>query len=302
MGVSWTARILAPAGLDRRRAQAAVQAALNDIVEQMSGWEPGSDLSRFNAAAAGTRQRLPAAMARVIERGIYWARESGGAFDPTLARLTDLWGFGPAGPAANPPAPDAVEAALAQGGWERIDLTEDGLLQPGGLGLDLSGIAKGYGLDAAANVLVRLGVRDYLIEIGGELIGAGVKADGSPWWVDVEAPPGLDPPAPPLRLALHGLAVATSGDYRRFARQGDRRIAHSLDPRTGRPLDNGVVSATALAATGMDADAIATILMVMGPEQGMAFAADRGIAAVMLHRHGETQCEAVSPALQDMLV
>lgn len=301
MGVSWNARFLAPAGFDRGRAQDRLQATLNAVVGQMSGWEDASTLSRFNNAPAGTTYALPSPMFEVVERAGHWARESGGAFDPTLAALVDLWGFGPAGAVDVAPSDDIIAQALAHSGWERLafDPATRTIRQPGGLALDLSGIAKGHGLDLAGRALRDLDVGDYLIEIGGELIGAGVKANGEPWWVDVEPPPGVA--LEPLRIALHGLAVATSGDYRRFREDGGRRLGHSLDPRTGRPVENGVVSVTALAKTGMDADAIATVLTILGPERSLAFARERDIAAQIVRLGARGPEEILTPALEEML-
>lgn len=301
MGVSWNARFLAPAGFDRSAAQAALQGSVNIVVAQMSGWEAASTLSRFNAAPAGTSHSLPSPMFEVVERACFWARESGGAFDPTMAALVDLWGFGPAGAVGTAPSDQSIADRLAESGWEKLalDPVARTIRQPGGLSLDLSGIAKGHGLDLVAATLRGLGVRDYLVEIGGELLGAGVKANADPWWVDVEAPPGV--PVEPLRIALHGLAIATSGDYRRFRDEGGRRLSHSLDPRTGRPVENGLASVTALADNGMDADAIATILMILGPEAGLAFAQERDIAAQMVRLTAGGVEEILTPALKAML-
>jgi len=214
---------------------------------------------------------------------------SGGAFDPTIGRLVDLRGFGPVAAPA-PPDAGAVDAAMTASGWRRLAFSagDRRLYQPGGVSLDLSGIAKGFAVDAVADVLARVGVVHCLVEIGGELAGRGVRPDGQPWWVDLETPPGVA--LPPLRIALHGIAVATSGDYRR----GD----HTLDPRTGRSIGNNVVSASVIAADALTADAWATALTVLGPVAGMALAAAEGIAARIVTREGR---EYLSPALAGML-
>ena len=141
-------------------------------------------------------------------------------------------------------------------------------------------------------------LRDFLVEIGGELRGEGVRPDGQPWWVDLEPVPGSR--LAPLRAALHGLSIATSGDYRRSFAHGGRDYAHTLDPRTGRPLDNGVASVTVLHPSCMLADAWATALTVLGPA-GMALAEREGLAAHMAVRAGTGFVEHLSPALQAML-
>jgi thiamine biosynthesis lipoprotein len=153
--------------------------------------------------------------------------------------------------------------------------------QPGGARLDLSAIAKGYAVDSVAQRLASEGLVSYLVEIGGELRGRGVKPDGQPWWVSVEPPPGC-----PLQVtsALSGWAIATSGDYRRFFEHGGRRYAHTLDPRTGRPLDDPPASVSVLHAECMAADAWSTALMVLGAGRGLALCEREGLSAVFLLR------------------
>ncbi|RYF90283.1 MAG: FAD:protein FMN transferase [Caulobacteraceae bacterium] len=297
MGVRWTLQACPPAGVSAQALRTAVQAAVNAVVLQMSNWEPGSDISRFNRADPDTWHDLPPEFAAVIDRALYWARESDGAFDPTLGRLTDLWGFGPAGPRSEPPAGQEFDGLWSQSGWTRLQRRGEALLQPGGLDLDLSGIAKGFGVDAVVLALQDLGVRHALVEIGGELRGEGVRPDGQPWWVEIETPPGLAA-AEPILVALHGLSLATSGDYRRFRMDAGRRQSHTIDPRTGAPVEATAASVSVLAETCMDADAICTVLSVLGPDAGMAWASARGVAAFWQLR-GEP--ERMTPAFAAML-
>lgn len=290
MGTSWSARIVGGADAG------GIQAVLDGVVAEMSHWEPGSDLSRFNRATPGEWQSLPPAFSHVLAAALTVAEASDGAFDPAMGALADLWGFGPSGPREGIPGDEAIAEALARSG--RATIEHDPRLLSARRTvrsqLDFSGIAKGYGVDAVAEHLLARGCADFLIEVGGELRGAGVKPDGQPWWVDLEAPPGAA--AAPVRVALHGLSVATSGDYRRFFEHRGHRYAHTLDPRTGVPLANGVVSVSVLHAECMMADAWATALTVLGPE-GMALAEREGLAAQMLTREGEL----LSPALRAML-
>ena len=149
------------------------------------------------------------------------------------------------------------------------------------MSLDLCGIAKGYAVDCVASLLHEQGHRDYLVEIGGELRGEGEKPDGSPWWVALEAPRGLNDTVEAI-VALQGLGVATSGDYRRYFEHQGVRYAHSIDPRRGQPVANGVLSVTVLHRSCMRADALATALMVLGVDAGLQFAAARNIAALFV--------------------
>jgi thiamine biosynthesis lipoprotein len=290
MGTSWTAKVVGGADTG------GIQAVLDGVVTEMSHWEPGSAISRFNRATPGEWQSLPPAFSRVLAAGLAVAEASGGAFDPAMGALADLWGFGPSGPRDGIPGDEAIAEALARSG--RATIEHDPRLlsarRAARAQLDFSGIAKGYGVDAVAEHLLAHGHQDFLIEVGGELRGAGVKPDGQPWWVDLEAPPGTL--AAPIRIALHGLSIATSGDYRRYFLHDGRHYAHTLDPRAGVPLANNVVSVSVLHPECMLADAWATAITVLGPE-GMALAEREGLAVQMLTRDGEL----LSPTFRAML-
>ncbi|MGR4862991.1 FAD:protein FMN transferase [Caulobacter sp. LARHSG274] len=302
MGATWSVKLVAPPTASAEALTAMVQRELDTVVAQMSPWEPGSDLSRYNAAAAGTWTALPAAFAQVLACAIDVAERTGGAFDPTLGALVSLWGFGPRPFSGGPPAPAAIAGARATAGWRRLVLDGDRLLQPGGLHLDLNGIAKGFAVDQVAAALDRAGARSYLVEVGGELRGLGAKPDGQPWWVELERPPSADhAPAPRTLVALHGLAVATSGDYRRFFEHDGRRYAHTLDPATAAPVADGAISVTVLDESCMRADAYATALTVMAPDAALAFATDHGLAALILTPGPDGLEERLSPALAAML-
>jgi len=298
MGTRWSARLACDPAV-AKAAEVAITAALATVVAQMSGWEEESELSRFNRRPAGRWQALSPEFATVIAAALHWAEASSGAFDPTAGALVDLWGFGPA-PVAALPDSAAIAAARRSVGWQRLGWDPAGrrLCRDGDLTLDLSGIAKGFAVDLAAAAVRRLGIADFLIEVGGELRGEGVKPGGEPWWVDLEIPPGLA--TDPLRIALHGCAVATSGDYRRFHITNGNRLAHSIDPRTGAPVANDLAAVSVIAADCMTADALATTLIVLGPEAGPAFAAARGVAALFVRRVGAGE-EIVTPALAAML-
>ncbi|EJN06166.1 FAD:protein FMN transferase [Herbaspirillum sp. YR522] len=303
MGTSWSLQLmLAPHGPSQHQVLQAVQAQLELVIAQMSTWQPDSLLSRYNQGAAGSWHALPPPLLCVLEAALTMAADSDGAFDPTVGPLVDLWGFGP-GPGRGDDLPTAaqVRQARARCGWRRIQLDRAArrVLQAGDACLDLSGIAKGYAVDLVAQALEVLGCTSYLVEIGGELRGLGIKPDGHPWYVQLERPPGRAGDA--LLLALHGLAVATSGDYRRCFEHQGRRYAHTIDPRSGEPLRQPPVSVTVLHRQCMVADALATALTVLGVQQGLAFARRRNIAAVFLHEGAHGLQERMTPALAAML-
>lgn len=290
MGTGWNLRAVSPP----EGAPAGVQAALDSVVAQMSQWEPQSDISRFNRLRPGQWQALPPEFVTVLQAALAVAEASGGAFDPAMGAFSDAWGFGIV-PAQSAPEAAAIAGPLAEQGRIELDALALRARRTGSARLDFSGIAKGFGVDLAADWLLRAGVRSFLIEVGGELRGEGVKPDGQPWWVDVEIPPGTA--ARPLRAALHGLSIATSGDYRRWLDVDGKRYAHTLDPRSGRPIANGVHSVTVLHRSCMLADAWATALTVLGPAQGIAIADAQGLAAHMIADDGEKVSAAFSAML-----
>lgn len=296
MGTSWSVRLVAaPAGSPGHLApdhlQQGLQQQLDSIVAEMSHWESDSDLGRFNRAGAGSWLALPPAFFDVLSFAMGVARDSGGAYDPCAGTLVNLWGFGPYGrfdqPEFTPPSADEITVARAQLAAAGVRLEREGrkALQPGGVQLDLSAVAKGYSVDRLAYYLTTQGVDHYLVEVGGELRGAGVKPDGQPWWVALEEVPDARQPAPaPLVLALHGLAVATSGDYRRYFELDGRRYSHTIDPRSGMPIANDLASVTVVHAQCMAADAWSTALTVLGAGQGLALAERQGLAARLVAR------------------
>lgn len=285
MGTGWSIRFAMPAGCDLAALEAAILARLDKIVEEMSHWRPDSLISAYNRAEAGSWHALPPDFDRVVQAAIGIAHRSGGAFDPTIGHLVDLAGFGP-DPERRDEDARRIDAARRAAGWERLRYREGRLLQPGGIALDLSGIAKGHAVDAVADLLREHAVADALVEIGGELAGRGMRPDGDPWWVDIEDPPGIV--LPRFRIALHGLAVATSGDY--------RRGAHTIDPRSGRSAITGIRSVSVIHQCAMLADAWATALTVLGPEEGLALATREHLAARIV-----ADREIISPALAEML-
>ncbi|MET0361077.1 MAG: FAD:protein FMN transferase [Sphingobium sp.] len=284
MGTTWSARIVdPPAG-----ARDAIEAVLGRVVDQMSNWEAASDISRLNAAPIGRWVDQPADCLTVLRAGLDVARASDGAFDPAIGRLVARWGFGPGAAGGAPSAP-----------WRAIEMEDGRARRVADVALDLSGIAKGFAVDAAAAALRMIGADSFLMEIGGELLGRGIKPDLQPWWVDVEAPDGMAVPV--LRIALCGMAVATSGDYRRYRMEGDRRLSHSIDPASGAPIANQVASVTVIHDSAMLADAWATAITVLGHDRGMRLATRHGLAARLVRREGARDQEYMTPALAAML-
>lgn len=292
MGTTWSVKLIAPVHLRLEDLRAGVQRELDRVVSQMSNWEPTSDLSLFNDAPAGSWHVLRDEFFAVLRCALDVARETNGAFDPTVGRMVARWGFG---------AERHRAAWCDDADWTSVllDATRLAACQPGGVALDLCAIAKGFGVDQVARYLSSHEVDSYLVEVGGELRGRGIKPDGAPWWVRLELPPDMH--FERSVVALHELSVATSGDYRRFFHDGDVRYSHTMDPRSGKPIANGVASVSVLHESCMVADAWSTALTVLGVDEGLALASRLDLAALFVCRTSQGAKEQLTPALQAML-
>lgn len=299
MGTYWSVALIAPKGPTPLVLRRGIVAILDRVVAVMSHWDRASDLCRYNDSPQGWIPVDPSLCA-VLSAARHLSAQSGGAYDPAIGGLVDAWGFGPPGPVACPPPDERIAALLSGPCWADIRIEAGSLWQPGGLRLDLSSIAKGHAVDCVARYLMEQGVVSYLVDIGGELRGWGIRHDAAPWWVDVDRATGRDgrPGGMLTRIALHGLSVATSGDSNRFMTgPNGRRLSHSLDPRTGWPVPDDLAAVTVLHEDCMIADALATALTVLGPVEGPGWAAARGIMALFVRRVGAGVEEIMTPAL-----
>ncbi len=285
MGTRWNAELGVPAGADLAALERALAAAVARVDGQMSTWKENSDLMRLNAAPVGQWVSVPAELMQVLARGLEIGRLSDGAFDIGLGDLARAWGFN-----AQPPDEAAIRAALGRPrrpAHERLELDPSNgrarKLEP--VALDLSGIAKGYGVDRMMQVCDDFAIASALVALDGELRGKGVQPDGRPWAVAIENP---DPDPADRRalsvLELQDAAVATSGDYRQWVRVGQARLSHSMDRTRGGPVQPGIASVTVVAPDCMAADAMATAILVSGREKGMKLANRQGIDCLILER------------------
>ena len=300
MGTTWSVKLVATPRADLHALHASVQQQLDLVVAQMSTWEEESDLRHFNRAAAGTWQPLPGAFFMVLSCALETARESAGAYDPTLGALVAAWGFGANAQDRCVPDSHALAIARERVGWSRLQLRPDGTaLQPGAVELDLSAIAKGFAVDLVSRSLRDREVKAALVEVGGELYGYGRKPDGSPWQVLVEASSEDETEQDePCVLALDGIAVATSGDRWHAFEQSGEHYSHTIDPRTGRPVQHAAAAVTVIADEAMRADAWATALTVMGSTEGLAFAQARHLAARFVTRSDSGDVVAMTDAFR----
>ncbi len=276
MGTTYQVKVVAsvfrPVGTLERR----IGDRLLEINRSMSTYLPDSEISRFNALESGQEMTVSEDFFSVLRVAEKIHRLTAGAWDGTVMPLVDLWGFGPAGFVGVVPPSDEISRCVADVGLDGIRLKAGRVLEKvrgRQVRLDLASIAKGYGVDALAELLAGLGYEDFLVEIGGEVAAAGRRLDGKPWRVGINRPSKDAGFGEVYRvLALQDQALATSGDYRNFFEIDGRTYSHVIDPRTGYPVANGVVSVSVVADTCVFADGLATAMMVMGPGQAVALA------------------------------
>jgi thiamine biosynthesis lipoprotein len=254
---------------DPRVADRATEAAIQEVQrveELMSTFRPESEISRVNRSAGGEPVAVSAPTAEVVRAALRMAETTDGAFDVTYAPLGAAWRK--AVQQGREPTEQELEAARALVGTDKVTLTAENrisLAQPG-MEVDLGGIAKGYAIDRAARALQEAGVSGGIVDVGHDLRLFGTPEDGGKWRVGVHRPPGVERE---FILEVGDCAVTTSGDYARGFHLGNKWYSHIIDPRTGRPATD-VTSVTVVGPDATRADALATALSVMGPDEGLA--------------------------------
>ncbi|MFP4500394.1 MAG: FAD:protein FMN transferase [Candidatus Hydrogenedentota bacterium] len=287
MGTTWTVKVTAQ--FDARTAKKIEEQCallLENVNQEMSTYRPDSLLSRFNAQDSTKPFRVLPSLTEVFKIALAVHEQTGGAFDITVGPLVNAWGFGPEARADPPPA-KTIEALRERVGSGMLTVTEASIAKSRpDLYCDLSAVAKGYAVDVVAESLDAFDITRYMVEVGGETRCAGTNPDGVPWRLGIEKPlEGVREIA--KVVPLDNMAMATSGDYRNFYTADGKRYAHTIDPRTGYPVDHMLASVTVLHRECAWADAYATGIMVLGPEEGMAFAEEHDLPVFMLIREDD---------------
>ncbi|MBY5978675.1 FAD:protein FMN transferase [Ferrimonas balearica] len=262
-----------------------VEHRLEQLNASMSTWREDSEINAINNAPANQPIRLSDELLWVVSEAHRIGLMTDGALDITIGPLIDLWGFGPKGLPGRLPTPQEVARVKAHTGPETFTLAAGQLSKTSDhTRLDLSSIAKGYGVDALGQLLESNGIHHYLVEIGGEIVARGQRPDGRPWTVAVVNPA-------PTRLAattlipLTDMAVATSGDYHHYFESQGTRFSHVIDPQSGRAVQTQIVSATVIAPQCATADGLATAAMVMGVEDMLRLAESQQLAVMLIEDH-----------------
>ena len=269
MGTRYSAVFFAPEGTDTEALAAGLFEAVDRVDRQMSTWKADSDLNRLNAAPVGNWVEIPRELTIVLAASLRIGRASNGAFDIGVGDLVAAWGFGSVGPKPDVSRIAGLAGQLRPAVTKTLELDEVGrrARKHAPLSLDLSGIAKGYGVDEMARVMEAFAVPSWLVGIDGEMRSKGIKPDGSPWAVALERPERGTRQAMGV-IELTDMAVATSGNYRHWIELDGKILSHTMNPKTGAPMENSLASVSVLAATCMEADAWATVLMVLGEKAG----------------------------------
>lgn len=291
MGTTYHIKVRRPAGLSVSHEGIAqgIEEILSRIDAQMSTWRQDSELSRFNASTTAEWFPVCADLVTVIDEALRISRVSGGAFDVTVSPLVELWGFGAQMRERQVPDAAAIAATMGRVGYVFLHtraappaLRKD---NPG-LQVDLSAIAPGFAVDRIADYLLARGLRDYVVELGGEVRANGHRPDGRPWRIAIEKPSENGQAVQEI-VALESQGLSTSGDYRDYFEQDGRRYSHTIDPAMGRPIEHKLASVSVIAPTTMTADAMSTALMVLGPERGLEFARREHLPALFVTRAGD---------------
>ena len=288
MGTTYSIKVAAPAmTADGRRAvERAVADVLDRIDRSMSTWRPDSELSRFNASPSTESTKVSDELLDVLECAQRVSEESGGTFDVTVGPLVEAWGFGPKGRPARRPTDDEVADIRARVGNEKliVDRAAGAIRKTvPGLTVDVGAIAPGYGSDRVGGALEKLGYRNYMVELGGEVRARGRKPDGAAWVIGIEQPDD-DGRVVRRAVALADASLSTSGDYRDYYEEEDVRYSHTIDPRTGSPIAHNLASVSVVCDECMWADAYATAVDVLGPDAGYDLAVERKLPALFIMR------------------
>jgi thiamine biosynthesis lipoprotein len=284
MGSTYSIKYVRHAGLPpAEEVRVQVEQILADVDRQMSTYRSDSDIEVFNALPAGRCQAMPAAVLELVRVGQQLSEQSDGSYDLTVEPLMNLWGFGPQAREEKVPSAKALAEVRKRVGYQHLRIDGDQLCKDAAIEVDFNSIAAGYAVDTIAARLEAMGIHDYLAEATGELKASGHKADGSPWRIALEEPRD-DKQVAERVIAVDGLGLSTSGDYRNYFEQGGRRFSHTFDARSGAPVSHNLASVTVIHPSALMADGLSTLLLILGPERGWDYAEKHDIGAFFVIR------------------
>lgn len=292
---------------DTERTHEQVETILKDVNDKMSTYIPSSELSRFNQSRqTDTPVEISADLATVIGEALRLNRLTEGALDITVGPLVNLWGFGPEKRVEKQPTAQQLAQRQAWVGIEKLKLSEkDGRFYlektVPELYVDLSAIAKGFGVDKVADYIESIGIADYLVEIGGEIRAKGHNLEGKVWQIAIEKPTFDGSRAVEQVIGLGNLAMATSGDYRNYFEDNGKRFSHEIDPKSGYPIQHHLASITVLDPSSMRADGLSTGLFVLGEDKALQIAEQHNLPVYLIIKTQDGFSTKMSSAFEKLL-
>ncbi|WP_145578647.1 FAD:protein FMN transferase ApbE [Yersinia alsatica] len=306
MGTFYSVKISGATPPNPHQLQQEIDALLEQANDDISTYRQTSVLSRFNQYRGSEPQPIPRGMADIILQAQRIGRDTDGAMNITIGPLVNLWGFGPEKQPTRIPTQDQIDSARQQAGLQHLTLISDNRgewLQKDlpDLYVDLSTMGEGYGVDLLVNLMMRKGITNYLVSVGGAVSSRGVNGQGQPWRVAIQKPTDQENAVQAL-VDLQGYSISTSGSYRNYFEQGGQRYSHVLDPATGRPINHRLVSATVIAATALEADGWDTGLMVLGTEKALRLAEKKGLAVYLITKTDQGFTAVMTPQFKAFLL
>jgi thiamine biosynthesis lipoprotein len=284
MGSTYSIKYVRHAGLPpAEEVRVQVEQILAGVDRQLSTYRSDSDIEVFNALPADRCQAMPAAVLELVRVGQQLSEQSDGSYDLTVEPLMNLWGFGPQAREEKVPSAEALAEVRKRVGYQHLRIDGDQLCKDAAIEVDFNSIAAGYAVDTIAARLEAMGIHDYLAEATGELKASGRKADGSPWRIALEEPRD-DKQVAERVIAVDGLGLSTSGDYRNYFEEGGQRFSHTFDARSGAPVSHNLASVTVIHPSALMADGLSTLLLILGPERGWDYAEKHDIGAFFVIR------------------
>lgn len=306
MGTTYTVKVVAPPpGVDEQAVKAEIDAVLQRIDLAMSGYRSDSEIAQFNKSPSTDWYEVSADLAGVVQTGLEISVQSGGAFDMTVAPLVNIWGFGVDDAIAGEPEEAMLAELRRRVGYDKLHVRtgEAPALRKDipELSVDLNGVAPGYAVDLLSQDLSALSIDNFMIELGGEVRVRGRNAQGERWRIAVERPVD-DEPTPFAILELEDVAVTTSGEYRHYYERGGKRYSHTIDPRTGRPVEHTLASVVVIGPSATRVDAWATAFNVLGAEEGYALASKLELPVMFIEQRGERLEQRMTPAFAPFIL
>jgi len=273
---------------------------LKTVNDQMSTYQENSEVSRFNRYPLGEWFPVSKNTAQVVQTALNISKMTDGAFDITVGPLVNLWGFGPTTQTQQIPSEEQIQKTLSHIGYQKIEVQKNAIRKKQStVSIDLSAIAKGFAVDKIAEYVNIQGISSFMVDIGGEIRTQGIHPEGRPWRIAIESPVAQLRQVQKV-VILQDMGMATSGDYRNYFEVGNKRFSHTIDPRTGQPIDHNLASVTVVHPQCMLADALATAFMAMGVEKGYPLAVQHHMAVFFIIKDGGHFVEKATPAFMEM--